>query len=111
MASPGLAAEPRHQLGATAHGPEQEREKPEGTMLARHLAPAREGFAGALRRRVVAGRVPFERRQQRFVVVPIGRDADQVVVGETDEGRFQRRREGQVVVGQQAPRVPPPPDP
>ena len=43
----------------------------------------------------------FERGGQRLVVGAPRRDADEILVGEADEGRFQRRRERQVVVGQE----------
>ena len=103
MASPGLAAEPRHQVGATAASARAETRK---TRRGHAGAPARASGRGLRKRAARQGRrrvgVPFQRRLKRFVVAAIGRDADQVVVGETDEGRFQRRREGEVVVGQQS---------
>ena len=96
-----LAAEPGDELRAAAQRAEQGRVESERAVPAGEIAPARQGCAGAPRRRVACRGMVGEGSGQGRIVGAADGDADEIVVVEADERRFQRRRQRQVVVGQE----------
>ena len=98
----GLAAEPGDQGRAAALRPEQGGVEPERAVRAR---PAPASGPGPRSPRIAAGSpalgVAAQRGDERLVGRAVGGDPHEVVVGQVDQRRLQRGREGEVVGGQE----------
>ena len=82
-------------------GPSRVAKKPKGPWM---RASSRHALSASHPRLAFASpviRMARQRRVQRFILGAVGGDADEIVVGQSDERRFQRGREREIVVRQQ----------
>ena len=107
MASP--ASLPRRATRRTRPliGPSSVAKKPNGPLVGGEPAPGVQHCAAPARRFVPLGRMTPQSGDEGFVLAPIGGDADEIVVGESDQRRFQGGREGEIVLAATGPRGPP----
>ena len=101
MASPASLPKRATSSERPPRGPSRVAKKPKGPWM---RASSRHALSASHPRLAFASpviRMARQRRVQRFILGAIGGDADEIVVGQSDERRFQRGCEREIVVRQQ----------